>query len=417
MVLKRKRWLSMLMACLLGLTACGPQDHVAGAGGESKEKPKQLVIWENEDPIELANTKKLAKQYEQKTGIHVKIVTIKMLDQPKKLTLDGPAGKGPDLITFPHDNIGDTVLKGLIRPLQVDESVKDQYSAPAIQAMTYEGKLYGLPKATESVALIYNKKLMPKPPATFEELIRFAKDFTKPEQKKYGLLFEANNFYYDFFLFDNAGGYVFKVKDGMFDTNDIGLNNAGSQKAVRMIGDWYREKLLPQGIKADVVNGLFKEGKVAAVINGPWAVKDYQQAGIDIGVAPLPKLNGKDPRTFIGVKGWYVSSYSKHADWATDLARFLTSHDALKSRFQDTKQIPPRNDLLADPLIQDDPIVRAFADQASRGMPMPSVPEMAQVWEPMGNAVTFVSQGKQQPGPALNDAVNIIKQKIAAQKQ
>jgi arabinogalactan oligomer/maltooligosaccharide transport system substrate-binding protein len=59
---------------------------------------------------------------------------------------------------FPHDNIGDTVLKGLIRPVELKENLKGQYSASAIQAMTYEGKLYGLPKATESVALIYNKK-------------------------------------------------------------------------------------------------------------------------------------------------------------------------------------------------------------------------------------------------------------------
>ena len=37
-----------------------------------------------------------------------------------------------------------------------------QFSESAVQALTYDGQLYGLPYVTESIALIYNKKLMPR---------------------------------------------------------------------------------------------------------------------------------------------------------------------------------------------------------------------------------------------------------------
>ncbi|PAF11640.1 hypothetical protein CHH61_26230, partial [Shouchella clausii] len=57
------------------------------------------------------------------------------------------------------------------------------------------------------------------------------------------------------------------------------------------------------------MNGLFKEGKAIAVQNGPWAFKDYSDAGVNYGVAAMPKLpNGEPVKTFMGVKGWFVTN-------------------------------------------------------------------------------------------------------------
>ena len=40
----------------------------------------------------------------------------------------------------------------------------------------------------------------------------------------------------------------------------------------------------------------FEEGKSPVIYDGPWSVANYQKAGIDVGVAPLPKLaNGNTP--------------------------------------------------------------------------------------------------------------------------
>jgi len=414
-----------VLALFVLLAGCGPKEVADGQGGtqapaagaEQPPKPAKLVVWENDDPPQLANTKKLAQQYEAQTGIKVDVIAVPLLKQQDKLTLDGPAGKGPDLVTWPHDRIGEAVLKGLIQPIQVEDEVKNAFTESSLQALTYDGQLYGLPKSTESIALIYNKKLIPQPPETFDALIAFAKAHTNPKEKKYGLLYEAANFYFSYFLFTAHGGYVFKTDGESYNTQDIGLNNEGAQKAVATIRQWFQEGLLPKSVNADVVNGLFKEGKAAAVINGPWAIKDYQKAGIDLGVAPIPTINGQHPQTFIGVKGWYLSAYSQNAYWATDLMTFLTSKEALKQRFQDTAEIPPRKDLMEDPLIKNDPLIYGFAQQARYGTPMPNVPEMGQVWEPIGNAITFVAQGKQEPKKALDDAVKQIQQRIAAQKQ
>ena len=38
-----------------------------------------------------------------------------------------------------------------------------------------------------------------------------------------------------------------------------------------------------------IIEGLFDEGKVGAIIDGPWAVQGRKDAGLNFGVAPLPK--------------------------------------------------------------------------------------------------------------------------------
>ncbi len=57
------------------------------------------------------------------------------------------------------------------------------------------------------------------------------------------------------------------------------------------------------------------------------------------------------------------------------------------------------------------PNLKAFEEQAKNAEPMPNIPEMRQVWTPMANASTFISEG-QDPKQALEDANRDIQQNI-----
>jgi arabinogalactan oligomer / maltooligosaccharide transport system substrate-binding protein len=400
------------------LAACGPQEDSASTGGKKEtdsKKPEKLVIWEDQEKG--IGTKDAIKKFEEKHGIKVELKEIPMLDQQEKLRLDGPAKKGPDVITTPHDRIGPLAIEGLIAPIEVSDDVTKLYTESSINALTYDGKLYGLPKSTETPVFIYNKKLMTEAPESLDDVLAFSKG--DKGGADYGFLANWTDFYFANGILSGYGGYVFKDDNGTLDPQDIGLANEGAVEGLNYITSWYKDGLFPKGIIGEkagqTIDGLFQEGKAASVMNGPWSFQGYKDAGIDIGVAPMPKLpNGEYVKTFIGVKGYNVSAFSENQEWAAKLVEFITNEESAKTRYEKTAEIPPVVSLMEDPIIADNEAAKAVAVQSERGVPMPNIPEMAEVWAPGANALQLSATGKSEPKAALDSAVKTIGQNIKA---
>ncbi|RPF54295.1 sugar ABC transporter substrate-binding protein [Aquisalibacillus elongatus] len=431
-----KKRLILFMALMLSLTlvlaACGPdRDSSDGEsdddqtedtnnddeGNESEgdsDKPEELLVWADEDKSE--GIEEAVTAFEEEHGIEVKVEELEMATkQREQLRLDGPAGTGPDVITVPHDQIGQLVNEGLVAPLEVEKSVLDRYTESSLDAVTYEGEVYGLPKATETPVFFYNKEHLDEAPETFDELYEFSTDFTDGDQ--FGFLALWDNYYFSHGILSTYGGYVFNESDGVMDSSDVGLNNEGAIEGAQYIQKWYEEGLFPEGIIGEnggsAMEGLFNDGQVAAKMDGPWSVSSMNEEGIDFGVSPMPKLqNGEYAQTFVGIKSWNVSNYSENQEWATELISFLSNEENSKKRFEITNEIPPVKALIEDPIIADDPVAEAVAIQSQRGVPMPNIPEMSQVWEPMATALQLIAMGEQDAEPALNDAVKAIEENI-----
>jgi len=431
----RKNHLSIAI-CLILITmllaACGPNRNEGGANngnagssntpsetpaanneGASSETPKpaELGIWADDNADSIAVLESITKKYTEKTGIPVKITPIAMNDQIQAISLDGPAGKGPDL--FYQPGIGSLSVQGLVQPMTVSDEVKAEYTAESLEALSYDGNLYGLPFVVETYAMLYNKDLVAEAPKTIVELEKLAEESTDKGKDQYGFLYDATNFYFSWAFMGGSGGYIFKESGNGFDINDIGFNQEGTVKGVKLIQSWFQKGYMPKGVNGDVVGGLFNEGKVAAVINGPWAVADHKkQLGDKLAVAPLPQMeDGSYPQSFIGVKGWMLSAFSKNAEWATDLAAFITNADSTMEWFQATGETPPNVKVLNDPAITGDPLVAGFSQQIQYGKPFPNVPELSHVWDPMANALKFASEG-QDVQEVLDEAVAQIQDKI-----
>ncbi|MGY3716217.1 extracellular solute-binding protein [Sutcliffiella cohnii] len=411
--------ISLGVAALI-LSGCGPKDDeptsTVSKSGDVPEKPAKLVVWEDQD-------KGIALEYaiasfEEKYGIEVEYKEVDLAKMREQLRLDGPTGSGPDIYTIPHDNIGPSVTEGLIAPLtDIDQNILNAFTDSSIEAMTYNGQLYGLPKTTETPVFIYNKAHMQSPPETLDELFEFAKDFTKGDQ--YGFLSLWDNYYFAHGILGAYGGYVFGDTDGVPNREDIGLDNEGAIEGLEFIQKWYKEGLFPRGIVGEsggaTITGLFSEGKVAAVMDGPWAFQGYRDAGIDIGVAPLPPLpNGERIATFSGVKGWHVTSFSNNKYWAQKLVEHITNEENAKYRFESTAEIPPVKSLIDSSPISEDEGSRAVALQSQYGIPMPNIPEMSEVWAPMASALQLVATDQLEPEAALKQAVEQIHANIEA---
>ena len=420
-----KKLLSMLtmLVLIVGLlAACGPdrdeREKETGKKEDSKTdepaKPEKLTVWEDTDKS--VALKPAIESFEKEYGIKVEFKELGMADKMRdQMRLDGPSGTGADVVTLPHDQIGQVVTEGLIQEIDVDESVLSKFTESSVNAQKYDGKLYGLPKATETPVFIYNKALMKEPPATMDELYDEAKGMTK--DGKYGFIAVWDDFYFAHGVIAGMGGYVFKDNDGALDRDDIGLNNEGGVAGAEYIQKWYKEGLFPKGIIGEsggsTRDGLFNEGKIASVMNGPWSFQSMKDAGIDIGISPMPTLpNGEHMKTFMGVKGWHVSAYTEHKYWATKLVEWLTNEENAKIRFEKTQEIPPITSLIEDPIIADNEGAKAVAVQSQYAVPMPNIPEMSEVWGPAASALQTIATQKSEPKAAMDDAVKTIKTNI-----
>lgn len=424
-----KRTLCLFIICTLALTvaACGPKRDTAEVtptsvptnSDQSTEaeapKPEKLTIWANESEKELESIRYITGLFTAETGIQVEVVPMNAREQSKTFSLDGPAGKGPDLWWATHNSMGKNVLQGLAEPYELDEETLKNYSQETINAVTIDGKIYNLPMVVETAVMYYNKQLLPEKPETWKELEDYAATYTNASKNQYGFLIDGTNFYYTNMFMQGNGGYIFGYdKDKGYDIEDIGLNNEGSLKGAQLIQSWFAKEYLPKSITGDVMDGLFKEGKVGAVVSVPASLMNYLDSlGDNLGVATIPTLeNGEHSPSFLGLKGWVLSPYSKNKEWATKLALYMTNQASLEHHFVTAGEVPATQGVLTSELITKDPYFSAVAEQSKYATPTPNNPEISQTWEPMKNAFVFLSQGDDAQ-EVLDEAVSQIKEQIA----
>ncbi|MBU9828012.1 MULTISPECIES: extracellular solute-binding protein [Rahnella] len=378
----------------------------------------QLLIWE--DIKKSSGISDAVKDFEKENNVKVVVQETPYAQQTEKLRLDGPAGIGPDVVVIPNDQLGTAVVQGLLAPLNLDKTFLASFTPPALNAFQLKGQTYGVPKAVETLVLIYNKDLLPQAPATLDEYYTFSK--AERAKGKYGLLAKFDEVYYAYGAMASMGGYIFgKDAKGEINVEDIGLNKPGSIEAITYLKKFYADGLFPAGIVGDnglnAIDSLFTEKKAAAVITGPWAFQPYEAAGIHYGVKALPLLpNGKPMSSFLGVKGYAVSTYSKQKPLAEKFITFINQPKYAKVRYEVTKEIPALTALVNDPMIKNDEKANAVAEQSTRATAMPGVPEMQEVWGPANNGIQLGVTGKQPVDAALNDAVKNIQMQIEAAK-
>ncbi len=395
------KW-SFLLFFALVISACSPKD-----GATSKRE--KLVIWTSNEHIKKA-IDTVGKKFVEDYQVDLETVVLNK-DLTTQFKTAAISGKGPDVFTWAHDVVGELAASGLIEPVHISKTLEESLFSVALDAFRFKGKTYGYPYDLEAIALIYNKKLLPVPPETMEELIQFSKRLKKMKSENYGFLYDIGNFFFSFPFLSARGGYIFKVEDGVSKVNDIGLNNNGSVLGGDLIARLVKEDVVPESTDYSVAFNLMKKGQLAANINGPWSMSDLIKSRIDFGVAPLPKYKGSRPRPFVGVHGFIIRRSSQKKELAKELVEnYLMTKEGIMSLYKLDPRGPSRKDVAAE--LKDDKYLQAFLESAASGIPMPNVPQMGAVWGAMGTALRFIITGKKSSQEALDVAVEQVKASI-----
>lgn len=160
--------------------------------GQAAHAAQQLTVWE--DIKKSDGIKTAIADFQKQFNVEVKVQEMPFAQQIEKLRLDGPAGIGPDVLVIPNDQLGSAVVQGLLSPISVDAAHQAAYTPSAMAAFIQNNVVYGVPKAVETLVLIYNKDLLPAPLKTLDEYREFSKK--QREAKQYGLLAKFDQIYY-----------------------------------------------------------------------------------------------------------------------------------------------------------------------------------------------------------------------------
>lgn len=327
-------------------------------------------------------------------------------------------GALPDIVMLPADRLGDAAKNKLLKPLNFINEDQDNYLRNSLTAFTYKGEIYGCPRSVETMIVYYNQDLMKYPFEYMEDYYEFAQKMA--DKGLYGIVSKWDTIYYSYAFIKGFGGYVFGQKNETeLNPNDIGLDNDGAVKGVEYLQKFMR--LAPKGILGDqgypYIDNLFTSGKVACVITGPWALDAYAKAGINYGVAPLPKLpNGNFATPFLGFRGYAVTKYAQDQKLAEKFLRYINQDKYALERYNTIHELPPIKSLINSPEIINDDFAASIGLQALHAEPTPTIPEMAQIWEPMNTAVGEAVTGAKDAREAMHEGAQKARDAIAAAK-
>jgi arabinogalactan oligomer / maltooligosaccharide transport system substrate-binding protein len=396
-------------ALVLSGCASGGGDNGDNGGGEEMDTTP-ITVWvdiERKPALE-----DVAASFTEETGVEVKLVTKDFATVDQDFISQVPTGKGPDVIVSPHDKLGAYVSAGVVAPLELGD-VADGFAEAAIQAMTYDGKVYGVPYSIENVALVRNTDLVAEPVETFDEVIANGKAAATEYPFLVGLSPEQGDPYHLYPLQTSFGSQVFAQNaDGSYDASQLVLGDEAGVEFATALKQWGAEGILNANIDGDKAREFFIAGQSPYYLTGPWNIPAIAEAGINYAIDPLPSAGGEEARPFVGVNGFFLSSKSENALAATDfIVNYLSTEDAQLSLFEVGGR-PPALVSAYETAAANDPDVEAFGAIGQTGAPMPAIPEMGAVWSDWGNAELQLIKGEGEPAQVWETAATNIQSKI-----
>lgn len=411
------------VATTMVLTACGGgggsgsgDDGGGGDGGTASGG--NLLIWAGSGTGGEA-IKEVAAGFGEENGVDVTTEIVPGDQLQSNFVTASQGNNAPDVVCGAHDWIGNLVQNGAIDPIQLPATAEANFQPLAIQAVTYNGQVYGMPFTMNNIVLYRNTALAPDAPSTIEELVA-----TGTELKDAGQVAEVlawpvgttGNPYFINPLYTSGGGYMFgENDDGGFDPSDLGVAQPGAVEAYRKIAELGEagQGVLKRSISSDNALSLFTEGQTAFLVEGPWQLPNLDKADIEFEVSAIPGFEGGAPASpFITVDACYVASKGENKTLAQEYVTNFWSRDDVLQSYYDLAQGVPANVNVLDAIQADSPNVVAVAEAgAENGQIMPSIPEMAAVWDPLGKAEAAVIAGED-PEATITAAATTIQEAI-----
>lgn len=349
---------ALVGAAALALTACG-----AGGGDSDGDGggPVTVSVWHGFTEADGAVVQEIADEFndsqdDYKVEIEVNpwnVITDKLLPAVS-------SGNGPDVVVQGVDAGQGYVEQGVFQSMQGfyddPENETDTYYEHVVDYSVFDGETYAAPMGYAPFAVWYNKAMfdaagVTEMPATEDEWIDLAEQLTVDENgdgtpEIYGLsLADKSTTFLPTWL-EAGGGEVYE--DG-----EVTLDTPENVDTLQWWRDAYARNWGPTNITLPEAVDLFKAGKAAMVVIGPWMIGIADSVGLDVGVFEVPAGSEKIAAQ-AAANYWWLTSQADDETTAGAYAflRYFNSHDSQVKWALEANYPPNRTDITAEELAE-----------------------------------------------------------------
>jgi multiple sugar transport system substrate-binding protein len=376
-----------------------------------------LKIWsiDGNDRVGIADT--YSKEFDEANeDIVVEYRAIPFDDLVNETLRAFATGNAPDIVSFDNPDFALFSSRGAMLDITdrvaASEVIKpENYFAGPLNSVTWDGKLFGIPKYTDTIGVFYNKDLFAKagitePPKTWAEFTEYAEKLTDPANNVHGATFSARageegTFQFLPIIQMAGGGYDNVNTEGAAQVLDLWkkmVDNGWASKDVLSLGQWDS-------------TGTFNSGNAAMAISGPWEIdRMVEDAKFDWGVALLPTIEeGGERSSALGGFDWGIMSTTKHPDEAFRALEYFAAQDG--RIFEEFGNIPARSDieLPVTGVALKDEALKVFQEQLQYAQPRGPHPEWQKISKAIYDAMQAALTGQMSSKDALDQAQATIK--------
>ncbi len=340
--MKTRRIAALCMCAVMtaSLAACGGSgDKGASEGGKDKGGKLSVMIWDNyQEP----GLKEIIADFTEETGIEAELQVVQWNEYWTLLEVGAQGGEMPDVFWM-HSNesqryMSNEILLDLTDKASDSELVDmSKYPEEIKELYTYDGKVYGIPKDIDTIALWYNKTMFdeagvdyPDETWTWDTVVENAKKLTKEDGSQYGIAIRNDNnqeAYYN--IVYDMGGEI--ISD---DKKTSGYDDPNTIKAMQYIEKLIQDGSMPsmETMSENNPDILLKSGKSAMSFHGSWMVstfkqEDYIKENCDCAVMPMDADSGRRVSIYNGL-GWAAAANGDNTENAWKLIEYLGSEKA-----------------------------------------------------------------------------------------
>ncbi len=344
---------------LVALSACSGGGS-AGAGG-SDAGTLTILDYYNNEPDKTLVQESLDACAEE-VGVEIERETVPGADLIQTVLQRAQSKTMPDVLMLDNPDVQEIAATGGLTPLSTFDVDTSPFTQAILDAATYEGEVYGLGPAVNTLGLFYNADILEEagiePPKTWDELKAAAAALT--EGDRYGLAFSS--------IANYEGAWQFLPFMWTNGGDETELDSSENAEALQLWVDLIDEGSVSAGsvnwTQADVKD-QFVAGKAAMMVNGPWQIPALADADFawDSVLIPVNEPS-QDPVAPLGGEVWTVPETGKPEVQAkaAEFVECMSSEDTSMTLATNRYLVPTRTDLI-DEYVEQVPDMAAFGEQ------------------------------------------------------